>query len=76
MGEALVGWSKQIIDAKFHLHSRAAGFRILARAFGTSMPFFQDALDGIEEAPAKEKIKKKNDDDRGNSRQKQIAELV
>jgi hypothetical protein len=36
----------------------------------------QHAFHGLEKTPAHEQIEKKNDNDRGNSRQEQLAELV
>ena len=53
-----------------------AGLGFGACAFGPLVAFGEDALNGIEKAPAQEKIEKKNDYDRGNSRQEQLTELV
>jgi hypothetical protein len=36
----------------------------------------EHALHGLEKTPAHEQIKKKNDNDRGDSRQEQLTELV
>jgi hypothetical protein len=54
----------------------AAGFRFLPGALGALMALGEDALHGQEKTPAHEIIKKKKDYDRGDGREKQIAELV
>src|SRR5205823_1796640 len=65
-----------VIGAKFFLHRRAARFRLLPRTFRSSVAFREHALDWPKKAPAHEEIKKKNDDDGWQCRQKQIAELA
>ena len=64
------------IGAQFFLHGHAAGFRLDPRAFGALVALGEHAFHGLEETPAHEQIEKKNDNDRGNSRQEQFTELV
>src|ERR1700722_8648690 len=64
------------IEALFFMRSNAAGFRIGSGAFGALAALGEHALHGREKTPAHEQIEKKYDNDRGNSRQEQLTELV
>jgi len=65
-----------VIGAQLLLHGNTARFRFLTRAYGTLVAFGQNALKRPKKTPAQKKIKKENENDGRNCRQKQIAELV
>jgi hypothetical protein len=64
------------VGAKLFLRLVAAGVRSAARAFNARAAFGQNAFDGIEKAPAQEKIEQKNQHHGGHGRKKQLAQLM
>ncbi len=65
-----------VIDTLLFVRRYPAGFGLDPGAFGSLVALREHALHGLEKAPAHEQIKKENDNDRGDSRQEQLTELV